>query len=340
MPNFTTLLNTVTLSEFSDLVKKQFSIVQQRVKPVASELYIYEDLTGWSSDQKRYDELDTETFAKLKRQGENAAKVRAGIGYSKTMTAKRVAAEIDITWEMRRYGNEHRVKSELYSLNNFVIQRTELDLSHRFTFASATSYTDMDGETVDTTMGDTLAAASTVHTLKHSSATYSTRVSGDPAFSQGALELAESLFVSDILSNFGERRIIEPNTIISTDDPATCRAIRQVLESTSDVDAAHAGVINTYKMKYKHVKLPYWATTATGGRDATKKRSWALASVGNGINSLQAYYGVFEAANMKTPTAGSNLEDGHNDNWTYGTRGSYGVCWVSAKGIVFSLPTN
>lgn len=340
MPSITTLLNTVTLSEFSDLVKKNFTIVQQRVKPVASQLFISEDLTGHSSDQKRYDELDTETFAKLKRQGENAAKVRAGIGYSKTMTTKRVAAEIDITWEMRRYGNEHRLKSELYSLNNFVIQRTELDLSHRLTFANATSYTDMDGETVDVTMGDTLAAASTVHTLKHVSTTYSNRVAGDPAFSQGGLELAESLFVSDILSNFGERRIIEPNTIISTDDPATCRAIRQVLESTSDVDAAHAGVINTYKMKYKHIQLPYLATTATGGRDATKKRWWALASIGNGIQSWQAYYGIFEQANMKAPSSGSNLEDGHNDNWTYGTRGSYGICVVSGRGIVFSMPTN
>ena len=345
MPGFSTLLNTVTLSEFVDLVDKQFSMVQETVKPAAQQLYITEDLTSHSSSSKRYDEVDIETFAKLKREGENASKARAGVGYNKTMEAKRVAREIDITWEMRRYGQKHRIKEELKNLTGFVIQRVELDLSHRLTFSNATSFTDMDGETVTTTTGDGLALVSSVHTLKHASDTYSNAVSGNPVFSQGALELAEGLYVSDVLSNFGERRVIRANTIVSSDDPTTVRAIRQVLESTADVDAAHTGVVNVYEGKYTHVMLPYLATTALGARDSTKKKWWFLVASGQGAAGWQAYYGVFERPNMRKPVVvnGSEMligEDIHNDNVTFGTRGSHGIVTLAGRGLVASQPTS
>lgn len=344
MSTFTSLLNTLTLSGFVDLVKKQYTHVNEMVQPAAQQLYRTEDLTSWSSNQKRYDEIDVETFASLKREGENAAKVRGGIGYSKTMTVKRVAAEIDITWEMRRYGNEHRIKEELYRLNHFVIQRTELDLTHRFTFASSTSYTDKDGDSVSITMGDDATAlVSATQALKFTSTTYSNRVTGDPAFSQSALETAEDLFTTDILSNFGERRVIRPNIIFSTDTASVVNDIKKVLNSTADVDAAHAGVMNVNYRKYTHVILPYLATTATGARDSTKKRWWGLVSTGvNG--GFQAYYGIFERANLKTPVnVGNEMfvgEDIHNDNQTFGARGSYGICILVGRGLVMALPTS
>lgn len=338
MGNYTSYLNTITLPEFSDLVKKQFIFINEKIKPAAAQLFIYEDLTGWNSASKRYDEVDIETFASAKKEGENAKKSKAGVGYNKTMTAKRVAKEIDITWEMRRYGQDYKVKSQLTSLNEFVNQRTELDLSHVLTFATSTSYTDMDGETVTTTTVDGYALAYATHTLAFSSTTYRNRIASDPAFSQSGLESAESLFTSDILSNFGERRVMMPNTIITTDEPSVCNDVRKVLESTADVDAAHAGVVNVYSKKYKHVILPYLATTATGARDTTKKRWWGLAAIGD--KGWQAYYGVFEAANMKTPTANGNGEDFSNDNWTYGCRGSYGIVAVSGRGLVMSCPTS
>ena len=341
---FATLLNTLTLSAFVDLTKKQFTHVSEMVKPVAQQLYNTEDLTGWSSNQKRYDEVDVETFGRLKREGENAAKVRGGIGYNKTMSAKRIAAEIDITWEMRRYGQEHKIKQELYRLNHFVPQRQELDLTHRFTFASSTSYTDMDGETVDTTVGDaTYALVYATSALKHTTTTFRNRVTGDPAFSQTGLETAEDLFTTDILSNFGERRVITPNIIFSTDTASVMNDIKKVLNSTADVDAAHAGVKNVNYQKYTYVVLPYLATSATGARDSTKKRWWGLVSTG-AMGGFQAYFGIFERPNLKTPTnvGGGMLigEDIHNDNVTFGARGSYGICILSGRGLVMSLPTS
>ena len=337
----TSFLNTITLSEFVDLTKKQFSHVNEMIEPAAAKLYMKEDLTSWSSNQKRYDEIDVETFGHIKREGENATKVRSGVGYNKTMDAKRIAAEIDITYEMRRYGQEHKIKKELYSLNHFVPQRTELDLTHRITFGTATSYTDMDGDTINGTMGDaSVALFSATHNLKFSSSTWSNLVTGSPAFSQTALETAEDLFTTDILSNFAERRVIKPNVIFSTDTASVMNDIKQVLNSTADVDAAHAGVKNVNYQKYEYLVLPYLATTATGARDATKKRWWGIASVGTN-GGFQAYYGIFENANLKSPVAVGNSgmfigEDIHNDNQTFGSRGSYGICILTGKGIILS----
>lgn len=336
--NFSVWLNTATLPEFSDLTTKQFSHVMEMIKPAAQSLFIYEDLTGYGSDQKRYDEVDVETFAKLKRQGENSPKAKAGVGYNKTMQARRYSMEINVSFEYRRFSQQYAstVKADLVSMNHFIPQRFELNLSHIFTFATSLSYTDMDGETIDVSTGDTLALAYNAHTLAHSATTYSNRISGDPAMSQGALEAGESLFVSDILSNFGERRVLTPNVIVTSDDPTTIRTLSQILSSTADVDAAQSGVTNAFKGKYRTVALPYLATTATGARDATKKRWWFLVSAyGSANNSWQAYYGVFENANMKTPD-----ENSSNDDWKYGVRGMMGACVLSARGLVASCPTN
>ena len=334
MASAATLLTTLGLPEFSDLVKKEFNIVSEMIKPVAAELFNYVDLTSSNESSKRFDEVDIETFAKLKEEGTNAKKIRAGVGYNKTLTAKRVAGEIDVTWEMRRYGQEYKVKQELWNLNHLVPQRQELDLTHRFTFATSPSYTDMDGSTVDTTT-QTYALAYSAHTLANSSTTYRNRVSGDPAFSQGGLESAEELFVTDIMNNFGDRRTTTPNILFSTDTPSLVNDIRKVFESTADVDAAHAGVTNVYKTKYRHIILPWLASTAAGARDATKKRWWGLVAANMGGRGWQAYFGVFEKPNLKTPE-----EDKHNDNWTYGARGSYGNCTISGRGLIMSCPTS
>lgn len=338
MGNFSTWLNTVTLPEFSDLVKKQFIHVQENFKPVAAQLYNFEDLTSHNEDSKRYDEVDVEMFASTMLEGENAKKAKAGVGYNKTMYAKRIAKEIDISWNMRRYGNGYKVKNQLTSLTGFVPNRRELDLTHRFSFGTSTSFTDMDGYTIDTTMGDGYALAYSAHKLAFSTTTYRNRVSGDPAFSQTGLELAEVLFTSDIYTNFGDNIPMVPDVIFSTNYPLLTNDIRRVLESTADVDGAHAGIDNVYAKKYRHVILPYLDTSATGAKDSTKKRWWGLAKVG--ANGLQAYYGIFESENYKTPAPGNNGEDIHNDNWTYGVRESHGSVIVSGRGLVMSCPVS
>jgi len=338
---YTSLLNTATLGEFTDLVAKEFKYLDDKIQPMAQQLFIVENIPAGSGDSRRYDEVDTETFAKLKNEGDDASKVSAGVGYTKTVNAKRVAVEIEITWEMRNFNKYPQVTAMLTNLGTFCPQRLELDLTHRLTFCSSTSYTDLDGSTVSITSGDSLQVVYATHTLANSSTTYRNRVTNDPVFSQGALESAESLMNTDVYSNFGERRVLNFNTIISGDDPTTKRAIRQVLESTADIDAAHAGVMNYYAGSYRHVVLPYLATTATGANDSTKKRWWFVAATGNGaLGSWQAYLGIWEANNLKSPATGNNAEDVHNDNWTFGSRMTYGIAVLAGKGLIGSLPTS
>lgn len=333
--SYTSLLNTATLSEFTDLVEKEFKMLQDKVVPQAQQLFITEDLSANSGDTRRYDEVDTETFASLKTEGDDASKVSAGVGYNKTMTAKRVATEIEITWEMRRYNKRPQVTAMLTNLGTFCPQRLELDLTHRLTFATSSTYVDKDGETVTVTGGDGNPVVYATHSLANSSTTWRNRVANDPILSQGALEAAEELADTNVLSNFGERRVMPFNVLITGTDPNTCRTAKQILQSTADIDAAQSGVLNYYAGAYRQVKLPYLATTATGAYDSTKKKWWGIASIGNGMNSWQAYLGIFEPNNMKAPE-----EDVHNDNWTYGSRMSYGICVLSGKGLIMSCPTS
>jgi hypothetical protein len=338
----TTLLNTVSLSELTDLIRKEFASVQNMVKPQAGQIYIADPIAKGNGSTKRYDEIDTQTFARRKRQGESSKKAAVGVGYNVTAEKKRIALEIDITQEMRDENRYAEVGSLITSLTHFCPQRIELDQTHLLTFCSAVTYTDMDGDVNNIAVGDGLALASTAHTLKFSSTTYSNRVSGDPIFSRGALEAAEALATTNVLSNFGERRVMSFNTIITTDDPNTCNSVKQFLESTSDVDAAQSGVMNVYKGKYRHIALPYLATTATGARDSTKERIWFLASIGQGTNGWQAYYSVWEAPHMKdmsTDDRGAN-HDYSRDIWTFGTRAGYSVRAVTGRGLIASLPTS
>jgi len=335
MQNF---LNTITFSGMTDLIRKEWVMTQSMIKPVAKQIYITDVIGKGQGNTKRYDEVDTETYAKLKREGEKVSKASVGIGYNVTMTKKRIGMEIDITQEMRDENRYPQVGSLITNLTHFCPQKIELDATHRLTFGTATSYTDRDGETVSLVGGDGFAIFSAVHTLKYSSTTWSNIVSGNPVFSRGGLESAELLATTNILSNFGERRTMTFNNIITGDDPTTVNAVKQFLGSTSDVDQNNSGVMNLYKNKYTHLILPQLATTATGAYDGTKRRYWFLASLGQGMNGLQAYYGEWEAPHM-IPTGG-NMEDPHADVWSYGTRAGYGFVFVSGRGIIGSFPTS
>jgi hypothetical protein len=340
MGSSTTLLNIVTLSEFTDLVEKTFSDYSKLPDENAQQLFIRDDLSAHTGNTKRYDEVDTETFANLKLEGADAAKASVGVGYNKTMTAKRVAKEIDITWEMRHYNKHVEVGNKLVNLASFCPTRLELDLTHVLTFCTSSTYTDMDGTTVTVTGGDANPIVYATHALAFSSTTWRNRVSGDPAFSQGSLESAELLMTTDVLSNYAEKRVMNFNTIITGSDPNTKRAVKQLLESTADVDGVQSGLMNVKRGAYRHVELPWLATTATGANDSTKRRWWFVAATGQGVSGWQAYLGIFEPMNLKKPSAGNNGEDVHSDTWTYGTRMSYGICALSGRGLIGSCPVS
>jgi hypothetical protein len=334
-----TFLNTVTFPELTDLVNRKFISVGGLIVPNAKQLFMTDTMGVGEGELKLLQEYDVSTYAKAKPQAVAAKKAQFGIGYYITIKAKRIGLESEITWEMRRYNKKPEVLQVMEGLPNYCPQRVEIDLTHRFTFASSTSYTNMDGDTVDLTVGDGLALASTVHTLKFSTLTYSNRISGDPLFSKGALETAELLTTTDILSNFGEKRVMQFNTIVTGNNPTVVNAVKQFLHSTSDNTQNNSGVVNVNQDKYRHVILPQLATTATGAIDGTKKNYWSLMAIGNGLNSFQAWFVEWEAMNLVPMSVGNGV-DVHMDVWYYNVRQAYNIGIVSGRGAIFSLPTN
>jgi hypothetical protein len=329
-----TQIALATFTELADTTNRMVSAWPDLIDDFSAARSLYKnlDIPRGTGNQRIIWELEGETFARLKEEGEDAPKTRVIKGYNKTGYIRRFAAEVDITWEAREMGDNQKIITRLTSLASFGPQRMAIDLTHRLTFATATSYVDMDGATVDTAMGDTYALAYASHTLTGSSTTYSTVITGNPMFSTGGLETAQNIANTQTLDNFGNLKVLNFNTIVTGNDPATVRLVKQFINSVADIDGAHSGIMNKYKNEYRHVILPRLATTASGAYDSTKAKNWLLVAPGQ----WEAYFSLFESPNTKTPHSGNNGEDVHNDDWTFGVRLAYMIVVVSGKGCLHS----
>ena len=332
-----TLLNTITIADFTDLVRRQFQLVASTVNTKADILFQRDEVGLNNGEFRLYEEYDQDTFASVKLQGQNVQKAKGGVGYQKQAKVRRFGVEIDITDEMRKFNKYPEVRAKLTNLMSYAEQRLELDLNHRIGFSGATTYVDRDGTTIDITVGDGLALASASHTLKYSTVTWSNIVSGNPAFSRTGLEAVELLAATAIFNNFGEKRAMDFNVIFYADNPTTDNLVKEILLSTSSVSAnVNAGVKNVYQNKYTPVKLPYLATTASSNYDSTKRNYWGIAATGTGATAWQAYLAIWEQPYLVDPISTPSLIDGHADIWTYGVRLSYDIAIVSGRGFIIS----
>lgn len=335
--NTGTYLHTFTYPELYDLIKKEFVNKLESLPIDASPLFIKRGIPMHSGNIRRFTEDDMSTYARLKPEGQDAKKGNYGIGYFKDMLQKRIALEMPLTYEARTMDQWSRVGEIISGLAETPINRINLDMTHRLTFCDVTSYVDMDGSLVDVTTGDGLSLVNTAHTLAFSANTYSNRVPLDPQFSQTALEAAELLITTDIVDNYGVRKVMKFTHIITTDEPKTVNDVRTFLRSTSNVNQANSAVINVYQTKYEHLVLHSIDTDANGNKDASKSKWWFLAAL-SGSDRLKAFYGEWEAPHMNDmPTSSNYGVDVHNDDFTYGVRAGYGLVIVSGRGIIGSL---
>jgi len=298
----------------------------------SSGLFVVENVPENSGNIRDYTEIDLELYADNKAQGNQAGRARVVLGYNKTVSVKRIAKDIGITYEMRRFNKYPDVVRRLTNLAQMPMNRLELDLSHRIGFGTATTYTDKNGSAVDISVGDALALFSTVHTLTGSSSTYRNRLAGNPILSKGALEGMERLVAEETLNNFAEKVTIPFDILWTTDDPNTVNTALEYLNSVAAPDFANSGVTNVYKAKYKHVKLPLVATTAAGAVDNTKRRYWGLAS----SMMSDAHLGIWEAPHLKSPADLNAGEEFSTDDWNFGVRAGYGIGIVTGRWIRFS----
>ena len=327
-------LNTVSQSDFVKLAAVIWLKSKNSVKNYAREsgLFNVMPIAEHTGNTREFSSIDSNEYLSYKAQGDQAKRARVQQGYSKTMTKYRVAENIGITYEMRSENKYPEVVRELTNGGRKGPNTIDLDLSHRFTFITATSYTDRDGRTVDISTGDALALASTAHLLRGTSTTYRNRLAGNAQLSKGSLEGLERLATEQTLNQFGEKMTVEFDILWTTDDPNTVNTASEYLKSVAAPDAAHAGVTNVYKAKYRHVILPRVATTATGAVDATKRKYFGIAS----SMLTSGYCGIWEEPRMIAPVAGGNAEDVQTDDWDFRVRGGWGIVVVDGVWIKFS----
>lgn len=329
-------LNTVSLNVFVQLADVIFekALEASDTPAQSSGLFRVESIPMNSGESRQYTEVDLELYADFKGEGAQAGRARTQQGYSKTLSAYRVAKDISITYEMRSRNKYPEVVNRLTSLAQLAKRRMELDLSHRLGFGTATSYTDRDGRVIDISAGDSLSLFNTAHTLNGSSTTYRNRLAGNPLISRGALEGLERLAVEQTYNHLGELVPIsvgDYDILWTTADPTDVNAAREYLQSTAEVEGANSGVVNVYKGKYRHVVLPLVPTTAAGAIDTSKRHYWGLAS----SKLSTAHLGIWESPRLKSPQTDQG-EDFSTDDWLFGVRAGYGIAVVNAAWIKFS----
>jgi hypothetical protein len=331
-------LNTIGFNDFVKLGTviwlKGFKSVQNFARE--SGIFRTMSISENSGNTREFSSIESNEYLSYKAEGDQAKRGKVQQGYTKTMTKYRVGENIGITYEMRTENKYPEVVNELLNGGRKGPNTIDLDLSHRITFGTATSYTDRDGRSIDVSTGDALSLFSTAHLLRGTSTTYRNRLAGNPQLSRGALEGLEQLVVEQTLNQFGEKMSAPFDILWTTDDPNTINTALEHLRSVAAPDAAHSGVTNVYKMKYRHIVLPRVATNADGSVDSTKRRYFGIAS--SVLSS--AYLGVWEEPHFVPASSGSNAEDVQTDDWDFRVRAGYGICVVDGKWNKFSSGTD
>lgn len=326
--------NTATFQDFVELADKIWITELKKINTNArgSGLFKQRPFPAGTGDTREFKEFDTNQYASNKDEGDQAAQSQIQIGFAKLMRLVRRAENVDITWEMRRRNKYDQAIEQIVALPEKIAGRLDLDLSHRLTFMTATTYTDMDGKLIDISIGDDLALASTAHELTGSSTQFRNILANNPKVSKGALEAMEKLAIENALDNFGIKKVIPLDIIWSTDDPNTMNTIKELLLATAEISSPNEGVPNVYQNKYKHVTLPRVPTTSIGAVDSSKAFYWGIAS----SQFSTGFLAVEDEPNMKSPVEGSNADDISTDDLTWKGRGSYGIVIVGARWIFVS----
>lgn len=279
--------------------------------------------------------LDGYSMAKVKREGADFAYGSVTQNYRKTWLAYEIGLMTKITWNMRRYAKYDLINRAISNLAQSAAKRMEVDMTHRFTFANSTSYTNTDGDSVTTTVGDGLALLSTVHTVPGSATTFRNRVANNPILSKGGLEAAEKLFATQMLDTNGELTFQEPTNLVITNDPNTVNTANEYLKSYADPTASQAGIVNVYEGKYGLIVLPYLSTQVSGNTvtyDSAKAKYWFLVN----MNHKDAYMKVGQEPTFITP-ADNGGKDFETMDWKYACQTSFALTIVDPRWVVGSL---
>lgn len=294
----------------------------------AAVLYDVEDVSVDTGDESS---MDGYSVAKRKKEGEDFAYLSVNQNYRKAWNVQEIGGMTKITWRMRAAAKYRDIQKAIDNLGRSAAKRLEWDLTHRFTFVTDASYTNLDGETVTTTAGDGLQVAYTAHTVTGSSTTYRNRIANNPILSKGGIEAAEKLFATQMIDSNGELIADEPTHLIVGNDPNTKNTAIEYLKSMAAPDSNNSGMTNVYQGKYQLIVLPYLATTAAGAYNSAKAKYWFLAN----LNHKDAIIKVLQYPTFIPPTMTDGKEFETMD-WKYACHAAYAIEIVDPKWLVFS----
>lgn len=324
----------ILTTQFNDLVRNATIHWHEgylEVPERARLLYNVED-NPWSTSE--HSQIDPPGFARRKSEGGSYAIGSPIQGYSLTLTKSRIGLSDAITWEMRKYDRYGQMIKKMRGLGNSTAMRLELDLTHLFTFGlQGSTYTNMDGETVNTQTGDGVQIFSNSHTITGAS-TNVDNLNGTTAFSRTGLEAAERLF-NNMINNNSVKVVPQPDTIITSAEPAIVNAVKEFMRSTTAPDTTDRAD-NVYKGKYNHIILPLLETDLNGGPDSTARYYWMLADLKNKDSVVE--FSEMPTFTMARPEA--NSEDFLTDNWWMKSSAAYSYGILDYKWICGSAATS
>lgn len=325
--------STSTLPQFGDLVNRTFTNLPKTLKNQMrdAKFVITDAIAHGNGDYRRYaQDLSRTRYAGIRAEGNTSGQGVLQYGYEKDAHPYTVSQQFSITKRMKEAGKMNMVHRTVRNIGSIWPDTIDLDLSHRLTFAWSTSYSRTAGGngavTIDTTVGDGLALINTAHTLTGSATTYSTQITGNPQFSEGALETALKSFVEETYDNLGVKMAVYPDCIITTDDPNTCNEVAKLMKATADTGTSNSGTHNPFwpwgEWSFMHYKLNKLATDANGAPDTTKRKYWFVCD-----SSISDFY--FVPFNEPQLTSDIQFSSGNED---YLVEADYDAVIVSATG--------
>lgn len=332
------LVTTMTVPAVDDLIKKSF--LKSAFKDGGDVRALFQKETSdWSTASKRIHEIDRERFGERKAQGQGSAQRGISQGYFKDITRYTVSVTRKVSGEAFKALTDYKLAEMAMGTGDDIVDKIELDMRNFLGFGTVSSYTDNGGYTIDTTGGDGVSNFNTTHTLKNVATTYSNILSGTPALSESALDLAVDYFNYNVMDNNGQRIEMKPNTLITSNKSAMVNRATRILNSISPEKIegtanANEGVVNTNRNKYKHMVVEF-DVTAFNISDSTKSFYWYVASLGgNPESSLQWYYVKWLSPEVAPVEIN---QDKWYMSWT--ARACLGLGAVSSKGICVSQAT-
>jgi hypothetical protein len=341
------MVNTFTFPEAVDLITRQIQTALDSLdNSVVERVYSVENMPYNNGNSVRKQEFDGEEYARRKNEGDSAEKARFTMGYYKDLSISTLSMHVVITKEMRLMNKYQSIAQRINEVARYCPNRIDLDGANRFTFGSATSYVNMDGETVNITGGDGLAIFSASHTLTASATTWSNIVTGNPEFDAAgeALRLAMSVGQANAYNHFGQNMAIDYDTLLTSDDWEVVENASILLRSTSwinndpasNTSGQNSGVINFWASRFNHIVWPRLGMDASGNRNSTYAKRWFVYD----SSKFQASLIYLERPHFVNEMGknGGDFDYGTYD-WEFGQTSMQAMGIISGRGIVGAFPS-